>query len=253
MRLILWLLAFLASGILLAMVASWLADRSLARFSDGFIAAAPDDLPAIDTGLVLGAAPALVTISVPEQQRSRALGLFQFGVALGFVAGPPVGGLLLEVTSWRAVFLVRAPLAAAMLVLRQVAPRDSALPLVAGVVHRVVVRHHGERHRDVEVAGLAEDAHRRCARVERRLRCLLDDRTVHHGVAERDADLERIRGDYPHAIWRGPHGERRVSVDAAGKAAHSIVRLKARLSHLATPWAKNVEHQRRWREKKGWT
>ena len=57
MRLTLWLLAFLASGILLAMVASWLADRSLARFSDGFIAAAPDDLPAIDTGLVLGAAP----------------------------------------------------------------------------------------------------------------------------------------------------------------------------------------------------
>ena len=57
MRLTFWLLAFLASGILLAMVASWLADRSLVRFSDGFIAAAPDDLPAIDTGLVLGAAP----------------------------------------------------------------------------------------------------------------------------------------------------------------------------------------------------
>ena len=31
------------------------------------------------------------------------------------------------------------------------------------------------------------------------------------------------------------------------------VRLKARLAHLATPWARNVEHQRRWREKKGWT
>lgn len=31
------------------------------------------------------------------------------------------------------------------------------------------------------------------------------------------------------------------------------VRLRARLAHLATPWARNVEHQRRWREKKGWT
>jgi hypothetical protein len=29
--------------------------------------------------------------------------------------------------------------------------------------------------------------------------------------------------------------------------------LKARLAHLATPWAKVPEHQRRWREKKGWT
>jgi len=78
--------------------------------------------------LVLGAAPALVTISVPEQQRSRALGLFQFGVALGFVAGPPVGGLLLELTSWRAVFLVRAPLAAAMLVLVVLRPTGLSRP-----------------------------------------------------------------------------------------------------------------------------
>jgi hypothetical protein len=29
--------------------------------------------------------------------------------------------------------------------------------------------------------------------------------------------------------------------------------LKARLAHVCTPWAKVAEHQRRWREKKGWT
>lgn len=29
--------------------------------------------------------------------------------------------------------------------------------------------------------------------------------------------------------------------------------LKARLAHLCTPWAKLTEHQRRWRERKGWT
>lgn len=29
--------------------------------------------------------------------------------------------------------------------------------------------------------------------------------------------------------------------------------LKARLAHLATPWAKIPDHQRRWRERKGWT
>ena len=29
--------------------------------------------------------------------------------------------------------------------------------------------------------------------------------------------------------------------------------LKARLAHLATPWARIADHQRRWRERKGWT
>lgn len=39
---------------------------------------------------------------------------------------------------------------------------------------------------------------------------------------------------------------------APGTWEGSVV-LKARLAHLATPWAKLTEHQRRWREKKGWT
>lgn len=39
---------------------------------------------------------------------------------------------------------------------------------------------------------------------------------------------------------------------APGTWEGSVI-LKARLAHLATPWAKITEHQRRWREKKGWT
>lgn len=79
--------------------------------------------------LVLGSAPALVTLSVPAERRSRALGQFQFGVALGFAAGPPVGGLLLDWWSWRAVYLVRAPLAAACLLL--VVLRPTGAPTTA--------------------------------------------------------------------------------------------------------------------------
>jgi len=78
--------------------------------------------------LVLGAAPALVTISVAPDRRARALGQFQLGVALGFVAGPPVGGLLLRWFEWRSVFLVRAPLAAALLVLVMVRPTGLSRP-----------------------------------------------------------------------------------------------------------------------------
>ena len=78
--------------------------------------------------LVLGAAPALVTLSVPGDRRARALGQFQFGVALGFVAGPPVGGLLLVWWDWRAVFLVRAPLAAVLLAVVVLRPTGLRAP-----------------------------------------------------------------------------------------------------------------------------
>lgn len=61
--------------------------------------------------LVLGAAPALVTMVAPERARSRALGGFQMGAALGLAIGPALGGVLLEWTSWRSVYLFRLPVA----------------------------------------------------------------------------------------------------------------------------------------------
>lgn len=78
--------------------------------------------------LVLGAAPALVTTSVPAAQASRALGQFQMGVAAGFAAGPPIGGLLTQWLDWRWVFLFRVPLAAGLLVLVLRRPTGSAAP-----------------------------------------------------------------------------------------------------------------------------
>jgi EmrB/QacA subfamily drug resistance transporter len=65
--------------------------------------------------LVMGSSPALVTLAVPEYDRNRALGFFQMGAAIGLAIGPALGGILLEWTSWRSVYLVRVP--AALLVL----------------------------------------------------------------------------------------------------------------------------------------
>ncbi|MFN0030466.1 MAG: MFS transporter [Acidimicrobiales bacterium] len=67
--------------------------------------------------LILGAAPALVTTSVPAERAARALGQFQLGVAVGFAAGPPLGGMLTEWLGWRWVFLFRVPLAAGLALL----------------------------------------------------------------------------------------------------------------------------------------
>jgi EmrB/QacA subfamily drug resistance transporter len=60
--------------------------------------------------LVAPAALSLITTSFADgQQRTRALGLYGATASLGFVAGQVLGGILVQVTSWRAVFLVNVP------------------------------------------------------------------------------------------------------------------------------------------------
>ena len=66
-------------------------------------------------GLVLGAAPALVTLAVPPGRRSRALATFQLCTATGFAVGPPIGGLVLGRWSWPAVWWYRVPVALVLL------------------------------------------------------------------------------------------------------------------------------------------
>ncbi|HEY6496810.1 MAG TPA: MFS transporter [Trebonia sp.] len=76
--------------------------------------------------LVAPAALSLITTSFPAgPRRTRAIGLYGSMASVGFVAGQVLGGVLVEWTSWRAVFLVNVPvgLAAALL-----APRVIAVP-----------------------------------------------------------------------------------------------------------------------------
>jgi EmrB/QacA subfamily drug resistance transporter len=68
--------------------------------------------------LTAPAALSLITTSFAEgQARTRALGMYGATASIGFVAGQVLGGVLVQFTSWRAVFLVNVPvglLAAAM-------------------------------------------------------------------------------------------------------------------------------------------
>jgi EmrB/QacA subfamily drug resistance transporter len=71
--------------------------------------------------VVLPAALSLITTSFPEgRERTRALGLYGATASLGFVAGQVLGGVLVELTSWRAVFLVNVPVG---IVAALIAPR----------------------------------------------------------------------------------------------------------------------------------
>jgi len=68
--------------------------------------------------IVAPAALSLITTSFPVgPQRTRAIGLYGAISSVGFVSGQVLGGVLVEFTSWRAVFLVNVPvgLAAAAL------------------------------------------------------------------------------------------------------------------------------------------
>ncbi|MFN7096508.1 MAG: MFS transporter [Gammaproteobacteria bacterium] len=57
----------------------------------------------------------LIHCYVPEQARGRAMGILSLGVGLGLAVGPFIGGSLLTLWSWRAIFLINLPIGLAAL------------------------------------------------------------------------------------------------------------------------------------------
>ncbi len=80
-------------------------------------------LQGIGAGLVISVAPALVTGLFPDHRRSRAVAAFTVIFALASAAGPLIGGALVSVWKWPAVFWFRAPIALAALVFLKGLPR----------------------------------------------------------------------------------------------------------------------------------
>jgi EmrB/QacA subfamily drug resistance transporter len=68
-------------------------------------------LQGIGASLIVSCAPALVTGLFPEERRGRAVALFTLMYAIGSAAGPLLGGALVQLWGWPAVFWFRAPLA----------------------------------------------------------------------------------------------------------------------------------------------
>jgi EmrB/QacA subfamily drug resistance transporter len=85
--------------------------------------------------LIAPAALSLITTSFPPgPRRTRAIGLYGSMASVGFVSGQVLGGVLVEWTSWRSVFLVNVPvgLAAALLVPRVLRDVPGAALVVPG-------------------------------------------------------------------------------------------------------------------------
>jgi EmrB/QacA subfamily drug resistance transporter len=77
---------------------------------DAILLVAARALQGIGAAIVAPAALSLITARVAEgPRRTRALGLYGATASIGFVAGQVLGGVLVQYTSWRLIFLLNVP------------------------------------------------------------------------------------------------------------------------------------------------
>ena len=66
-------------------------------------------LQAIGSSMTMANGAAIITASFPPSKRGTGLGIMVSTVGAGFAAGPVLGGILVELLDWRAIFWTRAP------------------------------------------------------------------------------------------------------------------------------------------------
>lgn len=74
-------------------------------------------LQGVSGGVIYGASPALVTLSLPPSRHAWGLGWASLGLGLGLSVSPLIGGALVGAFGWQAAFLYRVPVAAAIIAL----------------------------------------------------------------------------------------------------------------------------------------
>ena len=65
---------------------------------------------AVGAAMIMAMGPAIVARTFPANERGRALGLNAISVSIGLSLGPALGGVLTQAATWRAIFLINAPI-----------------------------------------------------------------------------------------------------------------------------------------------
>jgi EmrB/QacA subfamily drug resistance transporter len=64
----------------------------------------------IGAAMIMACTPALVVDTFPASERGKGLGMVGTVVAAGLTTGPPLGGLLIDLFSWRFIFFINVPI-----------------------------------------------------------------------------------------------------------------------------------------------
>ncbi|WP_026884099.1 MFS transporter [Clostridium akagii] len=83
----------------------------LCGFTDSLpILVAARVLQAIGASATMATSQGIITHVFPPNERGRALGVIGTFVALGAMAGPPLGGMIVSAVSWKYIFLINVPI-----------------------------------------------------------------------------------------------------------------------------------------------
>ena len=82
----------------------------------------------VRAALVAPLSLSILADAYPPERRTAAIGIWAAAAGLGFGAGPVVGGILVELFSWSAVFWVNVPIGIIGLVLVSTGVRESRNP-----------------------------------------------------------------------------------------------------------------------------
>jgi MFS family permease len=94
----------------------------------------------VDAALVAPLSLSILADAYPPERRTVAIGIWAAAAGLEFGAGPVVGGILVELFSWSAVFWVNVPIGIIGLVLVITSVRESRNP-ARGRKHARARRH----------------------------------------------------------------------------------------------------------------
>ncbi len=67
-------------------------------------------IQALGAAAAMATSQGIITQVFPAHERGRALGISACSVALGSLVGPPLGGLIVSILSWKFVFLINLPI-----------------------------------------------------------------------------------------------------------------------------------------------
>ncbi|MBW9172718.1 MFS transporter [Clostridium estertheticum] len=67
-------------------------------------------IQAVGAAATMATNQGIITQVFPARERGRALGIIGTFVALGAMAGPPIGGIIVSTASWRYIFLLNVPI-----------------------------------------------------------------------------------------------------------------------------------------------